>query len=173
MIRLIRDFFVVSAMIVFVPAGALAGHYVIESTTIVDEATAARLDGMGIHTTKELWAKTASEKERRALARKLKVKASLVAEWHDFCDLLRIDGIGPRVAGVMTGAGIRNLKDLAGKVPADMVRRIKEQNFKKTLLGKLPGEENLADWIGQADRLVKEDVTKARKAAGTGKSRRK
>jgi len=146
-------------VVLVIPMSASASHYDIPSSGIVDEAVAGRLAAQGINSTKDLWAKTLTRNDRARLAKKVKVAASEVLRWHDFCDLLRLSGVGPKVARVMTVAGVNNLKALARQNPDDLAARVAAVRDKVPELGKLPDRNNFQSWIEQAASLVKEDAS--------------
>lgn len=153
----------VSAVVITFPTVALASHYDMGSSGLVDDAMATTLASAGINTTADLLHRTASVKDRKALVRKTGVTAAQIDTWRDFCDLLRIDGVGPKVARVMTLAGARNLKALVKFTPAEMATKIKDANKGTSILGKLPDAENLQTWIDQAKVILKADQKPAKK----------
>jgi len=140
------------------PTAASASHYDIPSSGIVDEVVAGRLAAQGIHSTKDLWARTLTRNDRARLAKKVKVTASEVARWHDFCDLLRLSGVGPKVARAMTAAGVHNLRELVRQDPDDLAARVAAVRDKVPELGKLPDRDNFRSWIDQAAALLKDDA---------------
>lgn len=158
----------VLASAVIFPAFALASHYGIDSTGLVDDAKVVVLASAGIDTTADLLQKTATAKDVKALARKAGVSVAQVGAWRDFCDLLRLDGVGPKVARAMTLAGAANLKELVKFSPEVMAGKIKDVNKTQSILGKLPDAENLTAWIDQAKLLLKQDKKQGQKPAKTG-----
>ena len=160
--------FLVATAMVMLPALASASHYDIASSGLVDDATATVLASAGINTTADMLLKTATPKEVKAVARKAGVSIGVVGGWRDFCDLLRLDGVGPKVARVMTLAGVRNLKELVKFTPVEMAGKIKDANKSSSILGKLPESDNLQAWIDQAKLLLKQDSRQGRKPAKAG-----
>ena len=132
---------------------ALASAYGLSDIDLVDEAMAGRMAAMQIQTTLDLFNATKTPKGVAAVSKKLKVSAAKVQDWRDFCDLLRIDGIGPKLARVLSLCGIKRLSLLSAAQPAALADRIKEVNASAEILGKLPGEENVRSWIEQAKKL--------------------
>jgi len=74
---------------------------------------------------------------------------------HDLCDLLWVDGIGPKVARVLTTAGVKNLAALARQEAVTLADLIKETNRKVEILGKLPDPDTTRSWIEQAKARIK------------------
>ena len=159
----------VLASVVMLPSFAFASHYGIDSTGLVDDATVTILASAGIDTTADLLQKPATPNDVKALARKVGVSVVQVGAWRDFCDLLRLDGVGPKVARAMTLAGVANLKELVKFSPEVMAGKIKDVNKTSSILGKLPDADNLTAWIDQAKLLLKQDKKQGQKPAKTGK----
>ncbi len=151
------------AALLLVPASSLASHYDIASSGIVDEQVAGRFATNGIKSTRELWARTATKTDRARLAKKVRVSAAELARLHDLCDLLRLDGVGPKVARVMTAAGVRNLAELVRQDPAALATRIAQVHDRVPELGKLPDAANIRSWIDQAAGILREDAASKKK----------
>lgn len=157
---------ILPAILVFIfPLAAAAGHYGIEATRLMDESLSAKVAAAGIVDTKQLWESTRTQSAQKKLARRLGVDVREVARWHNFCDLLRLDGVGPKIARLMTAAGIENLAGLAVQEPGKLLPRLKASRAAVPELGKFPDETNLGYWIHQADELVTAD----RKSVGKKK----
>ncbi len=149
------------AALILAASPARAGHYDLSSIDIVDEATIAALLPLKVATTQDLWEATRTPAKVAALARKVKLAPAALRDLHDLCDLLWVDGIGPKVARVLTAAGIRNLVALARQEQVALADLIRDTNRKMEILGKLPDPDTTRSWIEQA---------KARVKAGAGKS---
>ncbi|HOH75984.1 MAG TPA: DUF4332 domain-containing protein [Myxococcota bacterium] len=140
-----------------VPVSASAGHYGVESIGLFDDQMIQKMVGLGLEDTSRLWSATTTPAKRREVARKLSVRPATVQEWHQFCDLLRVDGVGPKIARLMTHAGVRDLKSLAKQNPSALVPKLKAVRSKVPELGKFPDEGNLQDWVAQAVEMVRKD----------------
>jgi len=134
---------------------AVASHYVLSSVDVVEEAMVPRLAAIGIQTTEDLWNQTRTPKQIKKVARKMGVSTAKVKDWHDFCDLLRVRGVGPKVVRVLQLAGVQRLSVLAKEDPARLTTRMKNTNTQYQILGKLPDEESVRAWIQQAQSLVR------------------
>lgn len=144
-----------AACVLLAPAAARAGHYDLGSIDLVDEATAAALAKQKVFTTQDLWEATRTPAGVKALARKAGVAPDRVRQWHDLCDLLWIDGIGPKVARVLTAAGIPDRKALAKQQPEPLADRIRDVNREVQILGKLPDQDTTRAWIEHAKEGLK------------------
>jgi predicted flap endonuclease-1-like 5' DNA nuclease len=148
-------------MVVSVPARA--SHYDLSSIDLVDAQTVAKLAGMKVFTTADLFAATNKHAQVTKLAKALKVKPAVVTGWRDFCGLLRIDGVGPKVVRVFLAAKIPDTARLAAQETADLTRKIKSTNAEAQVLGKLPDEDTVRHWIEQARTLHAADTAKPKK----------
>lgn len=160
--------------LLLVPAAASASHYVLSSIDLVDEATAGRMATLGIETTEDLWRAAAPGRKARTLARQLKVGAAQVREWRAFCDLLRLDGVGPKVARVLTAAGLTDLKAVSRQDPEALMDRIRVVNQQVEILGKTPDTDTVRAWVVQAKGAVQADAAAAKRSRtgrGTRRSR--
>lgn len=142
---------------------ARASHYDLSAIDLVGEPYLQRLQELGIETTEDLLKATSTRAKVSKLAKKLGVKVEVVQEWADFCDVLQVQGIGPKVVRVLRHLHIRRLRDLAGWDPKLLTKRIAEVNEKVEILGKLPDEATVAHWISEAKRILKGPPTKGRR----------
>jgi len=138
-----------------VPLQAAASHYDLASIDLVTEAEMTRLGKLGIRTTEDLYNATRSNKRLVRFARKMKVQQRQARDWRDFCDMLHIRGAGPKVVRILRYAGVRKLAQLAVRNPEKLSERIRSENKKRAVLGKLPAVELVGNWIDQAKDLVR------------------
>jgi len=132
---------------------ARASHYDLSAIDLVTPDVASRLAGAKILTTEDLWNATATARQVSKLSRAARIPAKALRELHDLCDLLRLDGVGPKLARVLTLSGVRNLKALARQDPAKLTEKIKLVNAQHEILGKLPDQDSVGTWIARAREL--------------------
>jgi predicted flap endonuclease-1-like 5' DNA nuclease len=142
-------------LLVIAAVPARAGHYDLSSIDIVDEATMAAFVPLKIATTQDLWEATRTPGKVATLARKVKLTPAALRDLHELCDLLWVDGIGPKVARVLTAAGVRNLAALARQEQVALADLIRDTNKKLEILGKLPDPDTTRSWIEQAKARAK------------------
>src|SRR5690348_9580840 len=95
------------------PAVALASNYALEEIPqAIPAPEAAKLKGAGVSTTFELLERGADPSGRKALARKAHIPARTLLGWVQMADLLRVRGIGPDVARLLTAAGVKTVAEL-------------------------------------------------------------
>lgn len=170
--RDVRWAVVLVCFLFLVPAAASASHYDLSSIGLVDESMVDRMASLGIATTEDLWRAAAPGRQATNLARRLKVGAAQIREWRAFCDLLRLDGVGPKVARVLTAAGVKDLEAVSRQEPEALTVRIGEVNQQVEILGKTPDIDTVRAWVEQAQRAVQDDAAAARRSRkGRGSSR--
>jgi len=132
---------------------AEASHYRFDRIELVtaDEQRALRL--AGIHDTQDLLRWTASRRNRAWLARTTAISYARLTELATVCDLLRIDGIGPTMVDALQKASIRDTTDLAYAAPTPLLERLRVVTRGTSMRQRLPDEDTLAMWIGDARRL--------------------
>lgn len=141
---------------------ALASHYDLASIDLVEPDKVEALARMGIVTTEDLWKATRTTRQVAKLAASLKVPAKVVRDWGEFCDLLRIEGVGPKVVRVLRLAGVQRLSDLSRQDPERLTARIAQVNRESEILGKLPDVATVRHWIEAAQGLLKKPPPKTR-----------
>lgn len=135
-------------------APAAAGQYdLADVPELMDDAVRAKVEAAGIHTTAQLLEATATKKGRAELRRKVGQSAEIVDWWANFTDLLRVNGIGPKMAKLIQLAGVANIAALQKESPAVLLAKVTAANAKYRFTELLPQEGHLRDWIGQAQKL--------------------
>ncbi|MBM4353515.1 MAG: DUF4332 domain-containing protein [Deltaproteobacteria bacterium] len=136
----------------FVPA-ALASHYPLEAVPFIPDQEREALLKEKITDTQELLEAAKTEKQRKQLAKKTGIAEEVVLEYAQLCDLLRVRGIGPKMARLFRLSGVKTIEDLAKETPEALAPRIKETNATHMVSEILPDEGSLKDWIHQARSL--------------------
>lgn len=149
-------FLLVAAVALFVlaPAPALAGHYeLVDCPEITTHEENEKLAKAGIETTEQLLAAVTTAKARRKLRKKTRIAKKRLLWWADFCDLLRIDGVGPIMVRLLQATGIPNVAALAKETPEGLIPRVSATNKKYGITDPPPTIEHLKSWISQARAL--------------------
>jgi predicted flap endonuclease-1-like 5' DNA nuclease len=90
----------------------------------------------------------------KKLAKKLKIPESLIDTWQEHADLMRIEGIDPRIANALNLTGIDSVKELARRNPKNLLTQLIE--FIKSspkALSSTPTETQVEEWINKAKIL--------------------
>jgi predicted flap endonuclease-1-like 5' DNA nuclease len=133
---------------------ARASNYALEEIPqAIPASDAARLKAAGIATTFALLEKGGEAPARKALARQTKIAEKTLESWIQMADLLRVKGIGPDVARLLSAAGIKTVAQLKSADSAKLNDDIAKVNSKQHLSENPPSVEHLQAWIKQAETL--------------------
>ena len=78
---------------------------------------------------------------------------SLILEWVNLADLYRIKGIGSQYSDLLEEAGVDTVVELSKRVAENLRAKMLEINQAKNLVNKMPGVEQVENWIKQAKQL--------------------
>jgi len=133
---------------------AHASNYDLEEIPVlIPAADAAKLRATGVTTTFTLLEKGADPKGRRALAAATKIPQKTLDAWVRLADLMRIKGVGPDVARLLTAVGVLTVVDLQKADAHKTADAIQKVASAQKLSENPPSAEHLAAWIGQAKNL--------------------
>jgi predicted flap endonuclease-1-like 5' DNA nuclease len=133
---------------------ARASHYAVADVPrLVPAADVDKLHKAGVETTEQLLDKAAKTKDRKGLAKASGLKAAALLDLARRCDLLRIKGVGSEMVLLLEAAGIKTTAELGKQQPATLMSSVTTANQAKKITEKPPTEPQLADWIGQAQKL--------------------
>lgn len=116
---------------------------------------ATKLQAEGIKDSDQLLEKSATPAARKALAGKLGVDVKAVLELANRADLIRVRGIGGVFSDLLENAGVDTVKELAGRVPANLQAKLKEISDEKKLANLAPTLEMVTAWIAESKTLPK------------------
>jgi predicted flap endonuclease-1-like 5' DNA nuclease len=133
---------------------ARASHYAIAAVPrLITSVEAEKLRKAGVDTTEQLLDKSASPKDRKALAKASGLSAAQLSTLARRCDLLRIRGVGSEMVLLLEAAGVKTTAELARREAPGLTTAVTSANSEKKITEKPPTEPQLADWIDQAKKL--------------------
>jgi hypothetical protein len=136
------------------PLPARASSYLLESIpTLVSRGEVYRLYRAGVHTTDELVWRGATPQARQDLGRRTGLPEARVLALAALSDLMRVRGVGPDAAAVISAAGCHNLVDLQQADPQTLAGAIRRVNDATHMTKNPPKADNLSAWIKLARRL--------------------
>ena len=89
---------------------------------------AKQLSQVGVQTTAALLKAGASKKGREELAASSGISETLVLEWVNLADLMRIKGVGEEYSDLLEEAGVDSVKELRNRRPDNLHQKILEVN---------------------------------------------
>ena len=125
----------------------------IEKIEGIGEKYAKKLGAAGITTTEQLLEAGGSRKGRQDLAEKTGISATLILEWVNLADLMRVSGIGEEYSDLLEEAGVDTVKELRNRNPENLHKALQEVNARKHLVRQLPGPSQVESWIKSAKEL--------------------
>jgi predicted flap endonuclease-1-like 5' DNA nuclease len=128
---------------------------VVKEVKGVTGALVIKLHEHGIKDSAELLEKAKTPAGRKELAGKLGVDAKALLELANRADLIRIKGVAGAFSNLLENAGVDTLKELAGRVPANLQAKLAEVNEKTKLSHRTPTVGMVTDWVEQAKKLPK------------------
>ncbi len=114
---------------------------------------AAKLQAVGVRTTEALLKAGCGPQERKQLAATAGVSDTLVLEWVNRADLLRVKGVGGQYSDLLENAGVDTVVELSKRVPENLLAKLLEINDQKHCVRKVPGLKQVEAWIAQAKKL--------------------
>jgi predicted flap endonuclease-1-like 5' DNA nuclease len=128
----------------------------IEDVEGIGPVHAATLANAGVETTDALLERAGPRAGREALAATTGISPKLLLEWTNLADLMRINGIGQEFSDLLEAAGVDSPAELAQRNAANLATTFLELDAARpNVVRRVPSEETVAGWIGQAKALTK------------------
>jgi predicted flap endonuclease-1-like 5' DNA nuclease len=128
----------------------------IEEVEGIGPVHAASLRAAGVSTTDELLQRGATAAGRAGLADASGVTPTLILEWVNHVDLMRIDGVGSEYSDLLEAAGVDSPAELAQRNAANLAQTFQELDAARPdWIRSVPSETTVEGWIAQAKTLPK------------------
>jgi predicted flap endonuclease-1-like 5' DNA nuclease len=114
---------------------------------------AGKLKEAGINTVEAILEQGASKSGRKAMADKSGIDEKLILRWVNMADLFRLNGVGEQYSDLLEAAGVDTVKELKGRVPANLHAKMEEVNAAKNLVRSLPSLSAVEKWVEEAKTL--------------------
>lgn len=119
----------------------------------MSDAAAAALEKAGVNNSEALLERSVTPKSRKELADATGISLDDVLEFANRADLMRVSGVGRQYSDLLENAGVDTIPELAQRNPANLRAAMNELNEKDQLVGAMPSESQVADWVAQAKEL--------------------
>ncbi|HEV8401896.1 MAG TPA: DUF4332 domain-containing protein [Candidatus Limnocylindrales bacterium] len=117
---------------------------------------AAKLADAGVSTTDELLQWGANQAGRTSLADTTGISGTLILEWVNHVDLMRISGVGSEYSDLLEAAGVDSPSELANRNAANLAITLQEVVAARPgIVRRTPSEAEVAGWIAAAKDLDK------------------
>ena len=117
---------------------------------------ALALEREGVATTEQLLDRAGPAAGRRTLAESTGISPTLLLEWVNHADLMRISGVGSEFADLLEAAGVDSCAELARRNAANLATTFQELVAARPgTVRRIPTEAEVARWIEEAKTLPK------------------
>ncbi len=128
----------------------------IEEVEGIGPAYAEKLAGIGIQTTDDLLDRGAMAAGRAAIEESTGIAHSLVLEWVNHVDLMRIKGVGSEYSDLLEAAGVDSPAELARRNASNLATTFQEVVAARPgIVRRVPTESEIQGWIDQSKDLPK------------------
>ena len=144
----------VFVVVALLTSPVMASQYNLEQARqIIPRADATRLRRAGIRTTLDILIQGRTADYRRQLAASSGLSLEKISAWVLLADLMRVRGIGPDVARLLTAIGVRTVADLQRADSEQAAIAIHDANRRLHLSTNPPTAPSIQYWITQSREL--------------------
>jgi predicted flap endonuclease-1-like 5' DNA nuclease len=144
-----KNSLLILALLLF-SAPCLASHYPLEETNLFSPEEMKALGKAGLADTEALGKTILDAKGRKALATTTALSEKRLTELAEICDLLRIRGVGPKMASLLRLSGVFDSSDLAKAKAPQLYEAMKKANAIHGTSEVVPEADVLEGWIKDA-----------------------
>ena len=119
----------------------------------IGAVNAGKLHKAGVRTTKALLERGRTPKGRKELAEQIGASEKTILEWVNRADMFRVSGIGTQYSDLLEAAGVDTVRELAMRNAEALYASLAEVNAAKNKVNKLPGVNQVKEWIKTAKSL--------------------
>jgi predicted RecB family nuclease len=119
----------------------------------LDAVEAEVLKSFGIRTTERLLDRAKSLKCRKLLAAQTGIGEKRLLNFANACDHMRIKGMGKGYVGLLKAVGVKTVRDLKYRNPANLAKSMADINRKRKLVQFLPSQKLVVRWVEHAKKL--------------------
>jgi predicted flap endonuclease-1-like 5' DNA nuclease len=128
----------------------------IEDVEGIGPTYAGKLGAAGVTSTDDLLERGAKPGGRQALEEATGIAHSLILEWVNHVDLMRINGVGSEYSDLLEAAGVDSPAELAQRNAGNLATTVQEVvAARPSIVRRVPSETELQDWIDQSKKLPK------------------
>jgi predicted flap endonuclease-1-like 5' DNA nuclease len=128
----------------------------IEEVEGIGPVYAGKLEAAGVSSTEDLLERGAKPSGRQSLEEATGIAHSLILEWVNHVDLMRIDGVGSEFSDLLEAAGVDSPAELARRNATNLATTIDEVvAARPQIVRRTPSENELQGWIDQSKKLEK------------------
>jgi len=107
----------------------------------------------GVTNVDELLENGSTVKGHKEIVDQTGISEKLLLRWVNMADLYRIRGIGKEYSELLEAAGVDTVPELAQRVPANLLEKMRAANAEKKMVRRLPDQGLVESWVTQAQNL--------------------
>jgi predicted flap endonuclease-1-like 5' DNA nuclease len=128
----------------------------IEEVEGIGPTYGAKLQAAGVNSTEDLLERGAKPAGRQSLEEATGIAHSLILQWVNHADLMRIDGVGSEYSDLLEAAGVDSPAELAQRNATNLATTIDEVVAARPgIVRRAPNEKEIQGWINQSKDLKK------------------
>lgn len=147
--KLIRSALIAIGLVLAVPASA-SHYFIVDIADRFSPLALAEFTRFGLDDTEDVLRNLDTHQDREDFASVTGIAASELYEIARMCELLQIEGVGPRAFDLLYATGVQNAEDLAGRDGASLLAEMEVVNASEQLTGVDPPLELVEAWIERA-----------------------
>ena len=119
----------------------------------IGAGNAGKHHNAGVRSTRALLERGRTPKGRKELAEQIGASEKTILEWVNRADMFRVSGIGTQYSDLLEAAGVDTVRELAMRNAEALYASLAEVNAAKNKVNKLPGVNQVKEWIKTAKSL--------------------
>ena len=127
--------------------------YKIETVEGIAKTYGEKLRKCGVNRTDQMLERGSTRKGRKELAEASGIDEKLILKWSNFCDLMRVKGVGEEYSELLEAAGVDTVKELRNRKPENLHAAMLEANQKRKMVRQTPGLKQVEKWVAHAKEL--------------------
>ena len=139
--------FGLAVIVSFSTNSASASHYYLADLEGFSVTRLNALRAKGIQTTEHFLKPSITAEDRKRLSVDLNYKLSEVTSFALECELLQVDGVGPKMVKLLRAAGVTGVDDFSKRNAQSLLMRLDMVNQELKVMEQLPPEGFIYRWI--------------------------
>lgn len=112
-----------------------------------------KLTHAGVTSVEDLLAKGAKPKGRADLEAATGISGTLILNWINMADLMRVKGVGEEYSELLHVVGVDTVVELSKRVPANLHAKIVQTAAEKNLVRTVPSLSQVEKWVAEAKTM--------------------
>ncbi len=114
---------------------------------------AEKLAEAGLSTTDQLQESAGPASGPKKLADSTGISEKTILEWVNRADLMRVNGVGSEFSDLLEASGVDTVKELATRVPGNLIAKMAEVNAARQLTRRTPNLSEVEKWVAEAKTM--------------------